>query len=108
VVCVCAVQPVNLGSSKAKSLNNQRKKPALLMWTSAWRRLNKKANTEGAIKKKARKVVKIQRAIVGASLEDVSVNEMLFAVIMSKLMIRVQRYTVAEEANCPQGHQRRH
>jgi large subunit ribosomal protein L24e len=50
----------------------QRKKPALLMWTTAWRRLNKKSNTEGAAKKKSRKVVRIQRAIVGATLEDVS------------------------------------
>ena len=45
-------QPVNLGTSKAKSMNNQRKKPALLVWTTAWRRLNKKGKDEGVSKKK--------------------------------------------------------
>lgn len=40
------------------------------MWTQAWRRLNKKSRDDGAIKKRTRKAVKVQRAIVGASLED--------------------------------------
>mmetsp|Transcript_19882 Transcript_19882/g.33288 ORF Transcript_19882/g.33288 Transcript_19882/m.33288 type:complete len:152 (-) Transcript_19882:184-639(-) len=63
-------QPVLLGSSKAKSLLNDRKKPAKLVWTQAWRRLNKKGRDDGVVRKKARKATKIQRAIVGASLED--------------------------------------
>mmetsp|Transcript_50326 Transcript_50326/g.125469 ORF Transcript_50326/g.125469 Transcript_50326/m.125469 type:complete len:152 (-) Transcript_50326:213-668(-) len=63
-------QPVLLGSSKAKRMLNNRKKPAKLMWTQAWRRLNKKSRDDGAIKKRTRKAVKVQRAIVGASLED--------------------------------------
>jgi large subunit ribosomal protein L24e len=45
-------QPVILGSSKAKSMMQQRKKPAKLMWTQAWRRLNKKGKDEGIVKKK--------------------------------------------------------
>jgi len=63
-------QPVILGSSKAKSLLNDRKKPAKLMWTQAWRRLNKKLRDDNISKKRVRRAVKVQRAIVGASLED--------------------------------------
>ena len=40
------------------------------MWTQAWRRLNKKGKDEGISRKRVRKVAKVQRAIVGASLED--------------------------------------
>lgn len=42
------------------------------MWTQAWRRLNKKGKDEGVVRKKARKVVKATRAIVGASLDDIN------------------------------------
>jgi large subunit ribosomal protein L24e len=63
---------VLLGSSKAKRLLMHRKKPSKLVWTQSWRRLNKKARDDGIVRKKARKAVKVQRAIVGASLEDVS------------------------------------
>mmetsp|Transcript_1579 Transcript_1579/g.2200 ORF Transcript_1579/g.2200 Transcript_1579/m.2200 type:complete len:157 (+) Transcript_1579:58-528(+) len=64
-------QPVLLSTSKCKRLYIiNKKKPAKLMWTQAWRRLNKKGKDEGIVKKKARKLVKVQRAIVGTSLED--------------------------------------
>ena len=62
---------VDLGSSKAKSMLNQRKKPAKLVWTQAWRMANKKGLSETMVKKRARKVNKIQRAVVGASVEDI-------------------------------------
>ncbi len=42
------------------------------MWTQAWRRLNKKGKDEGAARKKTRRMVKVQRAIVGASLEELA------------------------------------
>ncbi len=61
-----------LSSSKTKGLLNNKKKPAKLMWTQAWRRLNKKGKEEGVIRKKARRVVKSARAIVGASLDDIN------------------------------------
>jgi len=48
----------------------QRKKPAKLMWTQSWRRLNKKGKDEGIAKKRSRKAVRVTRAIVGASVED--------------------------------------
>ena len=50
----------------------QRKKPAKLMWTQSWRRLNKKGKDEGVAKKRSRKAVRVTRAIVGASVEEVS------------------------------------
>ena len=64
-------QPVTLSTSKCKGLLNNRKKPAKLMWTQAWRRLHKKGKDEGVIRKKARRIVKVARAIVGASLDDI-------------------------------------
>lgn len=61
-----------VSSSKTKRLLNNRKKPAKLMWTQAWRRLNKKGKDEGILRKKARRVIKATRAIVGASLDDIN------------------------------------
>ena len=68
-------QPILLSTSKCKSLYHQRKKPAKLMWTQSWRRLNKKGKDEGVAKKKARKVVKAQRAIVGASIQQIRATQ---------------------------------
>jgi ribosomal protein L24E len=59
-------QLVILSSSKVTSLYHQRKKPAKLYWTQASRRMHKKLNQEAAIKKRARRVVKLQRGFVGA------------------------------------------
>lgn len=64
-------KPIWLGSSKAESLTVQRKKAAKLVWTQAWRRLHKKGLSETTQKKKSRRTGKVQRAVVGASLEDI-------------------------------------
>lgn len=64
-------KPLFLGSSKAYSLTMQRKKAAKLVWTQAWRRLHKKGITETTTKKRTRRTNKVQRAVVGASLEDI-------------------------------------
>lgn len=64
-------KPLWLGSSKAHSLTMQRKKAAKLVWTQAWRRLHKKGITETATKKKRTRTGKVQRAIVGASLDEI-------------------------------------
>merc|ERR1711920_591773 len=64
-------KPIFLGSSKAYSLTLQRKKPAKLVWTQAWRRLHKKGLAETTQKKRTRRVAKVARAVVGASLEDI-------------------------------------
>mmetsp|Transcript_19672 Transcript_19672/g.28718 ORF Transcript_19672/g.28718 Transcript_19672/m.28718 type:complete len:149 (-) Transcript_19672:149-595(-) len=64
-------KPVFLGSSKAYSLTLQRKKPAKLVWTQAWRRLHKKGISETTTKKRSRRVNKVARAVVGLSLDDI-------------------------------------
>jgi len=64
-------QPVLLSTSKCHSMVMQRKKPAKLMWTQSWRRLNKKGLDSGVTRKKSKKAVKIQRAIVGVSLDEI-------------------------------------
>ena len=58
-------------SSKARSLFHQRIKPVKLTWTQAWRRLNKKLQADVVERKKTRKNVRVQKAIVGMSLEDI-------------------------------------
>ncbi|GFH48171.1 ribosomal L24e-domain-containing protein [Chaetoceros tenuissimus] len=50
---------------------SSRKKPAKLVWTQAWRRLHKKGLAETTQKKRTRRVAKVARAVVGASLEDI-------------------------------------
>mmetsp|Transcript_16560 Transcript_16560/g.34157 ORF Transcript_16560/g.34157 Transcript_16560/m.34157 type:complete len:147 (+) Transcript_16560:65-505(+) len=64
-------KPIWLGTSKAHSLTIQRKKAAKLVWTQAWRRLHKKGLSETTAKKRTRRANKVQRAVVGASLEDI-------------------------------------
>jgi len=64
-------KPIFLGSSKAFSLTIQRKKPAKLVWTQAWRRLHKKGLAETTTKKRTRRTNKVARAVVGLSLDDI-------------------------------------
>ena len=64
-------KPIFLSSSKAFSLTMQRKKAAKLVWTQAWRRLHKKGASETTTKKRTRRTNKVQRAVVGASLEEI-------------------------------------
>lgn len=49
----------------------QRLKPSKLDWTVVFRRLHKKGITEEVAKKRTRRTVKAQRAVVGASLEAI-------------------------------------
>eukprot|EP01016_Furgasonia_blochmanni_P038037 TRINITY_DN4553_c0_g1_i1.p1 TRINITY_DN4553_c0_g1~~TRINITY_DN4553_c0_g1_i1.p1 ORF type:complete len:163 (-),score=82.62 TRINITY_DN4553_c0_g1_i1:206-694(-) len=42
-----------------------------IRWTTAWRRANKKMKTEGDVKKRRKRNVKIQKAIVGISLDEI-------------------------------------
>lgn len=56
-------------NSKSASLFKQRKNPRKIAWTVLYRRHHKKGITEEVAKKRSRKTVKAQRAIVGASLE---------------------------------------
>ncbi|GMM30554.1 ribosomal 60S subunit protein L24B [Martiniozyma asiatica (nom. inval.)] len=56
-------------NSKSASLFHQRKNPRRIAWTVLFRRQHKKGITEESSKKRSRKTVKHQRAIVGASLD---------------------------------------
>ncbi|CAG8539730.1 12640_t:CDS:2 [Ambispora leptoticha] len=57
--------------SKTESLFLQRKNPRKISWTQVYRRMHKKGITEEVAKKRTRRAVKHQRAIVGASWEAI-------------------------------------
>ncbi|KAJ5980503.1 hypothetical protein N7481_007801 [Penicillium waksmanii] len=56
-------------NGKSESLFLQRKNPRRIAWTVLYRRQHKKGISEEVAKKRTRRVVKAQRAIVGASLD---------------------------------------
>ncbi|GAB7342041.1 hypothetical protein MBLNU457_g0327t1 [Dothideomycetes sp. NU457] len=56
-------------NGKSESLFLQRKNPRKISWTTLYRRMHKKGITEEQAKKRTRRTVKQQRAIVGASLD---------------------------------------
>ncbi|RKP11208.1 ribosomal protein L24, isoform CRA_c, partial [Thamnocephalis sphaerospora] len=56
-------------NSKVESLFLQRKNPRKIHWTVVFRRMHKKGITEEVAKKRTRRTVKHQRAIVGASID---------------------------------------
>ncbi|KAL1849510.1 60S ribosomal protein L24 [Paecilomyces lecythidis] len=56
-------------NGKSESLFLQRKNPRRIAWTTLYRRQHKKGISEEVAKKRTRRVVKSQRAIVGASLD---------------------------------------
>ncbi|KAL4781577.1 ribosomal protein L24e-domain-containing protein [Aspergillus varians] len=56
-------------NGKSESLFLQRKNPRRIAWTVLFRRHHKKGISEEVAKKRTRRVVKRQRAIVGASLD---------------------------------------
>jgi large subunit ribosomal protein L24e len=58
-------------NKKSRHLFLRKVKAQKIRWTTAWRRLNKKIKTEELGKKKKRRVVRVQKAIVGISLEDI-------------------------------------
>jgi len=54
---------------KAEALFHRKVNPRDIRWTNVYRRIHKKGTAEEVAKKKSRKTQKVQRAIVGASLE---------------------------------------
>jgi len=50
----------------------QHKKSAKLMWTQAWRRLNKKGKEEGVARKKKTKKTRVTRAIGAVSIDSLA------------------------------------
>ena len=60
---------------KVASLFRQRIKPVKLHWTQAWRKMNKKGKTEAYTRKRTRRTTKVQKAIVGLSLEELKTKK---------------------------------
>merc|ERR1712109_34092 len=58
-------------STKARSLFTQKIKPVKLTWTTAWRAYNKKIKVDDIQKKRSRKTTRIQKAVVGMSIEEI-------------------------------------
>ncbi|KAJ1554309.1 60S ribosomal protein L24, partial [Nowakowskiella sp. JEL0078] len=58
-------------NGKNESLFLQKKKAAKFDWTVVFRRLHKKGVTEEVSKKKSKRTVKVQRAVVGATLDSI-------------------------------------
>ena len=58
-------------SSKTRSLYHQKIKPVKLTWTQASRRFNKKTKVEDIQKKRTRKTTRVQKAVVGMSLDEI-------------------------------------
>ena len=58
-------------SSKTRSLFHQRIKPVKLTWTQASRRFNKKTKVDDIQKKRTRRTTRVQKAVVGMSLEEI-------------------------------------
>merc|ERR1712183_1097894 len=56
-------------NGKTESLFLQRKNPRRIAWTTLYRRQHRKGISEEVAKKRSRRTVKHQRAIVGASLD---------------------------------------
>ena len=57
-------------TKKAINLQKQKIKPAKLTWTQAWRRMNKKGKVDASKSRAKKKTTKVQKAIVGLSLDD--------------------------------------
>mmetsp|Transcript_5454 Transcript_5454/g.9220 ORF Transcript_5454/g.9220 Transcript_5454/m.9220 type:complete len:158 (-) Transcript_5454:255-728(-) len=58
-------------SSKTRSLFHQKIKPVKLTWTQASRRFNKKVKVDDIQKKRTRRTTRVQKAVVGMSLEEI-------------------------------------
>ena len=70
-VCSHTWQSFRFINGKAESYFLQRLKPSKLDWTVIFRRFRKKGITEEVAKKRVRRTVKAQRAVVGADLEAI-------------------------------------
>lgn len=58
-------------NGKCESYFLQRLKPSKLDWTIVFRRLHKKGQTEEVAKKRAKRTVKVQRAVAGVTLDAI-------------------------------------
>ena len=84
-------------NGKTESLFLQRKNPRRIAWTILFRRQHKKGISEEVAKKRSRRTIKSQRAIVGASLD----------VIKEKRNQRPEGRTAARAAAIKEGKDKR-
>jgi len=85
------------GNGKSESLFLQRKNPRRIAWTVLYRRQHKKGISEEVAKKRSRRTVKAQRAIVGASLD----------VIKEKRSLRPEARKAARDQAIKEGKEKR-
>ena len=62
-------------SKKTKSFFLRKRNPRKISWTAAYRTVHKKGISAAAARRRARRTVKAQRAIVGASLEQIKAKK---------------------------------
>ncbi|KKY15735.1 putative 60s ribosomal protein l24 [Phaeomoniella chlamydospora] len=84
-------------NGKSESLFLQRKNPRRIAWTVLYRRMHKKGISEEVAKKRTRRTVKSQRAIVGASLD----------VIKERRSMRPEARTAARQAAISEGKEKK-
>ncbi|PMD27865.1 hypothetical protein NA56DRAFT_640617 [Hyaloscypha hepaticicola] len=84
-------------NGKTESLFLQRKNPRRIAWTVLFRRQHKKGISEEVAKKRSRRTVKSQRAIVGASLD----------VIKERRSMRPEARSAARQAAIKEGKEKR-
>merc|ERR1712198_7431 len=60
-----------MGSSKTQRAHDLKRNPRKITWTVLYRRKHKKGIEEDVSKKRTRKTQKFQRAVVGASLNEI-------------------------------------
>ncbi|KAH0538086.1 60S ribosomal protein L24 [Glutinoglossum americanum] len=84
-------------NGKSESLFLQRKNPRRIAWTVLFRRQHKKGISEEVAKKRTRRTVKHQRAIVGASLD----------VIKERRSQRPEARAAARQAAIKQGKEKK-
>ena len=58
-------------NSKTQSFHHKKRNPRKISWTQAYRIVHKKGITVATARKRARRTTKVQRAIVGASIEQI-------------------------------------
>ena len=64
------MQLLHFLNDKNASLYHQGKKSMRLTWTTAWRRLNKKVRVDAISKRRVKRRVRMQKAVIGLSLDD--------------------------------------
>ncbi|KAF2796858.1 hypothetical protein K505DRAFT_270545 [Melanomma pulvis-pyrius CBS 109.77] len=84
-------------NGKTESLFLQRKNPRRIAWTTLFRRQHKKGISEEIAKKRSRRTVKHQRAIVGASLD----------VIKERRTMRPEARSAARSAAIKEGKEKK-